>query len=178
MIRSRGPDQTEKRLRFYVKIYVVFHLFPRLAWHFNLRMSVSSQNSTDNSGSNVSPAGSSGPEIIDQRQLGQLESLRISGNRSLFCELAELFLSEMPPRFDKIDRSVLGRDASDVAKLAHLMVGSAAAIGARQLQAELRALEAAAESRDWALVERRHKAVLVAWDALAKAISARLENSK
>lgn len=116
-------------------------------------------------------------EIIDLGHLRQLESLRVAGKRSLFFELSTLFCSEMPPRLEKLGAMVRQRDAAAVAKLAHAIVGSAATVGGRKLQSELRALEVAVESGDWPRIEGKHRAVIDAWDALQAAIKKRQETS-
>lgn len=114
-------------------------------------------------------------DVLDLKHLEQLESLKVSGKRSLFSELAALFCSEMPPRLEQLRAAVLGHDAVAVARLAHAMIGSAATVGGRQLQSELRLLEKAAPSDNWSSIETQHRSVDQAWIVLLNAIKQRLE---
>ena len=113
--------------------------------------------------------------MLDGKHVSQLERLKVSGHRSLFSELATLFCREMPVRLEQLREKITARDAAQVARLAHSMVGSSASIGGRQLQAALRGLELAAEANDWTVLEHHHRAVEQAWSDLVAALNRRLE---
>lgn len=58
-----------------------------------------------------------------------------------FAELAHLFLTDTPPRIASLQKATAELDATTVAKLAHVLCGSSAAIGATALAAICRDLE-------------------------------------
>jgi CheY-like chemotaxis protein len=63
-----------------------------------------------------------------------------------FAELANLFLSDTPPRIASLQKAMTALDAANVAKLAHALCGSSAAIGATALAAVCRDMEIRARS--------------------------------
>lgn len=91
--------------------------------------------------------------------MSQLKELVTDSKRSLFAELAEIFKRESVGRFQKLEVAVQEKDAASIAKLSHSLIGSAASLGARQLQIALRALEKQAASADWAKIQSGHSEV-------------------
>jgi HPt (histidine-containing phosphotransfer) domain-containing protein len=98
-------------------------------------------------------------EVLDENHIAQLKALVTDNSKSLFAELALIFRRESVTRFEKLGVAVKGKDAVAVARLSHSLIGSAASLGARQLQIALRKLECESSSADWPRIEASYEAV-------------------
>lgn len=101
-----------------------------------------------------------GAAILDEGHVSQLKALVTESTRTLFAELSSIFRRESITRFENLEKAVQNRDAEAVNRLAHSLIGSAASLGARQLQIALRWLEAEAPVGDWQRIETAHAAVV------------------
>jgi len=117
-------------------------------------------------------------EVLDEKHVAQLLSLKIGGKKTLFHELCSIMLRESPVRLENIRSALKANNLDSVAKLAHASVGSAASVGARQLQSQMRALEESAVRGDLEQVRSCFDSVEKAWSRLTLAIETRLEQEK
>lgn len=108
-------------------------------------------------------------EVLELRHVAQLKSMGMPGRPTLFHELSAIFLREAPERLEKLAVALQGKDAEQVAKLAHAMVGSLSTLGARRMQQAARSLEQAAFSGDWTLIPAAHACVMECWGDLEQA---------
>jgi CheY-like chemotaxis protein len=75
--------------------------------------------------------------IFDQGELSE----RTGGNTALMKRVARIFLHDYPAKLRAIERSILRRDASALARAAHALKGSAATLAAHATASAARALE-------------------------------------
>jgi HPt (histidine-containing phosphotransfer) domain-containing protein len=109
-------------------------------------------------------------ETLDLKHTTQLRNLKVAGGRSLFAELCTILRTEAPGRFTALREAIEKKDNVQAGKLAHSFVGSAAAVGARQLQAGMRAMELASGTTNWQQIDDCMLAIDEAWKRLVLAI--------
>jgi HPt (histidine-containing phosphotransfer) domain-containing protein len=109
-------------------------------------------------------------ETLDLKHTSQLRNLKVAGGKSLFAELCTILRTEAPGRFAALRTAIEKKDNVQAGKLAHSFVGSAAAVGARQLQAGMRAMELASTAENWQQIDDCMTAIDEAWKRLVLAI--------
>lgn len=118
------------------------------------------------SDASVTAADGAGAEVLDSKHMAQLRALMVGGKSTLFSELSAIFRKEAPARFELLHQAVTTRQLTEVARLSHSFVGSAASIGGRQLQNRMKALELAALAGENASIDKALDEVDHAWDRL------------
>jgi len=86
-----------------------------------------------------------GHDILDKELVAELGGL---ADGQLLPSLTAIFAKEMPERLDELDAAVARSDLAAVARIAHLMKGSAGQMGACALAEHCRVVETAARSGD------------------------------
>ena len=112
------------------------------------------------------------PLPVDPDVLEMLADLQEPGEPDLLSELVTLFLRDTPERLDVLHRALDSRDFETAARAAHSLKGSAANLGATQLQALAADAETSARAGDEATV----RASAAALDAEFAAVRRQLED--
>jgi len=89
----------------------------------------------------AAPTPSAGP-ALDPAVIAELRTLPGDEVSDLLTEIIDLFLAEMPGRLTALAAAVAAGDAAAVHRGAHLMAGSCASLGARDLEQRCRQLMA------------------------------------
>ncbi len=74
-----------------------------------------------------------GGSVIDQAQLAGLREIQQPGESDLVTELIDLFLNESASQLKALREAVINNDTVELRRLAHLLKGSSANIGARSM---------------------------------------------
>lgn len=129
-----------------------------------------SQNSVPAGISSAAEAAALSPHaILDEGHIALLKGMLLPKGHSLFEELTVIFRSEAPGRLTRLREAVVSRDAENVARLAHAMVGSLATLGARRMQHAAKELELLAATSDWEKITLFHERFLIYWEQLEAA---------
>jgi HPt (histidine-containing phosphotransfer) domain-containing protein len=80
-------------------------------------------------------------EILDSRAVAQLKAISGTEGTSLFVELVELFLRDLPTRVDMLQDAADKKDIEAMLRLTHLLKGSSGSIGAKALTEQCKSLE-------------------------------------
>ena len=73
----------------------------------------------------------------------------LDNDGQLLDELIQVFITEMPTRYENLQAALADRQADKIGKLAHSLKGSLGAIGALQVMQSAQALESAAKAENW-----------------------------
>lgn len=88
-------------------------------------------------------------KILDPVSLAAFRQLEKEGAANLLAELLAIFLSEAPPRLERIHLALERREFSSVARESHLLCGGAGGLGIKKLQALARELEIQAKANSF-----------------------------
>ena len=114
------------------------------------------------------PARHTDGSVIDQAQLASLREIQQPGESDFVTELIDLFLNETDSHFESLREAVINNDAVEIRRLAHLLKGSSANIGARRMSALCEDLEGkdGTNGEGPALFARIEKELVVVREAL------------
>ena len=79
--------------------------------------------------------------VINSSQLATLRGMQKPGHADLVTELIDLFLEETKSQLKGLHKAHVSNDAKEIRRVAHLLKGSSASIGARQMAALYQELE-------------------------------------
>ncbi|MFT3867739.1 MAG: PAS domain S-box protein [Nibricoccus sp.] len=101
--------------------------------------------------------------FFDAARREQLVKMKSSAGGSAWDKALGIFMKEMPARMQQLSHHTTLREAAPLSALAHVIVGSAANLGAKPLRTAAAALETAAKDEDWAEVQTALAGVELAW---------------
>ena len=107
------------------------------------------------------PASPFDPVIV-----ASLRQLPATDGRPVLHQLVALLRTDIPVRLATLASLAATRDTAELPALAHLVAGSAANLGARELRAAALALESAARAGDWTAVRLRLDELSAVWTKL------------
>ncbi len=84
-----------------------------------------------------------GLEVINHNALDNIRALAGEGNEDLLKQIIEIFLSDMPHQFSKLESSLADNDLNTIRAVAHSMKSASANIGAMRVSAIFKDLEEA-----------------------------------
>jgi len=110
--------------------------------------------------------------VLDPLLIAQLRTLPGRKGPSLLPEVIGLFRRDEAQRLAALSGLVAARQGDDVAAAAHMLAGSCANLGAREVRLAAQALGTAARARAWPEVARQLAILRAAWPALLAALEA------
>jgi HPt (histidine-containing phosphotransfer) domain-containing protein len=111
------------------------------------------------------------PAVLDERQIASMRAAPGRQGQSLLAEFLALFQRQEPARVASLEELSKARNWTELARTAHVLGGSAAILGAIELQQAAAGLEQAATAADCAEVDRRLPEVSSAWSRLQARLS-------
>lgn len=117
--------------------------------------------------------GQSTDHVLDADHVAELRDVRRPDGSTLFDQLADLLLQEMPARLESLSSFVAQRDAEQLERLAHKVAGGCASVGATTLYACAQALELAANENAWDRIGTLLERTDAAWLDLEKELRKR-----
>ena len=85
------------------------------------------------------------PEVLDQAALANLLDV-VGGDPDFVDELVDTFIADVPQQLAELRAAVATGTAADAIRPAHTLKGTAATIGAREVEATSRSIEEAARA--------------------------------
>ena len=110
--------------------------------------------------------------VLDPLLIAQLRTLPGRNGPSLLPEVIALFRRDEAQRLAALSRLVAARQGDEAAGAAHMLAGSCANLGAREVRLAAQDLSVAARTRAWPEAARQLAILRAAWPALLAALEA------
>ncbi len=134
----------------------------------------SSENAT--SSSIPEPIDDNQEPAIDPKALDQIRELDLGGDVHPLVELADLFIEDVPARFERLRQAINSRNVQQIEESAHGILGSSGNMGATGMSRHCIIIKESAKTENWEIIQNTFVALIQEFERVRAALE--LEKQK